>query len=161
MRSHIPGLIRISLAVTLAAGLAGCASEPVVDVYLVSIRPAPSTLFEQRAELSLRFQNLQDSPLNASGVDLILVINDRQIARGVDNRAFTIAPLSDATTTVTVSSSMFDTVRQLLALKDVSAYSYGLKGSLHANGAPRRFDRSGEIKRSSLAPLMGLSDQPP
>ena len=137
----------------LAAWLAGCASEPVVDVYLVSISPAPSTLFEQRAELKLRFQNLQEAPLKATGVDLRLMVNDRQIARGVDNTAFTIPPLSDATASVIVSSSVFDTVRQLLAMKDVQTFSYGLKGRLHTPGTSRYFEKSGEIGRTGLSTL--------
>ena len=159
MRPGITQLFFIAFALPFAAGLlTGCATEPVVDVYLVSIKPAPSTLFEQRAELNLRFQNLQDSPLKASGVDLRLIVNDRQIARGVDNKTFTIPPLADATTTVVVSSSVFDTVRQLMALKDVQTFSYGLKGSLHTGGANRRFEKSGEIGRSSLAPLAPQSN---
>jgi LEA14-like dessication related protein len=146
-------IIRFLTLLAAAAVLAGCATEPLVDVYLVSIKPAPSTLFEQRAELNLRFQNLQASPLKASGVDLKLLVNDRQIARGVDNKSFTIPALADATTTVVVSSSVFATIRQLLAMQGAQTFSYGLKGRLHTNGSNRRFEKSGEIGRSSVALL--------
>jgi hypothetical protein len=125
-----------------------------MDVYLVNIQPMPSTLFEQRARLDLRIQNLTESQIDATGVDLRLIVNDRQLARGVDNKAFSVAPLADVTTSVVVSSSVFDTLRQLLTFQNRQSFSYSMKGKIFATGFNKSFRRSGELTRSDIGKLV-------
>ena len=153
---------RTMFAATLVAllSLAGCTTQPRVEAYLANIKPLPSTLFEQRAQIEIRIQNLSESPIEATGIDLSLVVNNRRLARGVDNRAISIAPLSDTTTKVVVSSSVFDTIRQLLTLGNVQTFRYGLKGKLFTSGLNHRFSRSGEISREDLSVLAPKQSAP-
>lgn len=148
-----PSLFALVAVLLAPLATSGCATQQPVDVYLTGIEPMQSTLFEQRARLKLRFQNLSETPLEVSGVDLRLIVNDRQLARGVDDAAFAIAPLSDATSSVVVSSGLFDAVRQLLALPNRQTFSYSLKGKLYTRGLNKRFNRSGEISRKDLQAL--------
>jgi len=147
------GTISALLAGSFFSLLTGCATQPAVDVYLVNIKPLPSTLFEQRAEIDLRFQNLGDQPIRASGVNISLTVNGKKLAQGVSRGNFTIPPLSESTTSVTVSSGLFDTIRQLLAIPERESFSYILKGKIYADGLDRRFRRSGELHKTDLRAL--------
>lgn len=147
------GTISALLAGSMCTLFTGCASQSAVDVYLVNIKPLPSTLFEQRAEIDLRFQNLGDRPIRASGVTLSLIVNDKKLAQGVARGNFTIPPLSESTTSVTVSSGLFDTIRQLLAIPERESFSYTLKGMIYADGLDRRFRKSGELQKTDLRAL--------
>ncbi len=137
--------------------MGGCATSNTVDVYLRQIKPLPSTLFEQRAEIELRIQNLTDVPVQATGLDLTLRLNDMRLARGVDGQAFTVPRLGETITTVTVSSSVFDTLRQILNARQADTFSYALKGRVITAGVDKRFNRRGEISRADLQPLVGGS----
>jgi LEA14-like dessication related protein len=148
MRSIKPWLMAIAIV-----AMPGCAVQPTVDVYLTNLKPLQSTVFEQRAELSLRFQNLRPEPLEVSGMDVRLIVNDKRLARGVTNQSFTIEPLAEATSTVIVSAGMFDTIRQLLGMRERQSYSYSLEGKLYTPGINRRFRRSGELSRRELGAL--------
>jgi LEA14-like dessication related protein len=141
------------LAVILTC--AGCASQRTVDVYLTQISPMPSTLFEQRAKVELRIQNLSETPIQATGIDVTLRLNDQRLARGVDGQAFTVPRLGETTTSVIVSSSVFDTIRQVLSMRNVETFTYGLKGRVITDGLDRRFARRGQIDRADLMPLVG------
>lgn len=145
--------IRTLLPLLALAALGACSSQPRVEVYLANITPLPSTLFEQRVRLDLRVQNLSEQPISATGADVRLILNDRQLARGVSNQPIEIAPLSDAMTSVDVSSSVFETIRQLLTFESRQAFSYALKGKLFMTGLDRRFSRAGELTRDDLAKL--------
>ncbi len=52
-------------------------------------------------------------------------------------------------------SSLFDTVKQILSLRDREVFTYTLKGKVFTSGLDQRFDKSGEISRSELEPLAG------
>ena len=132
----------------------GCASQGKVDVYLVNVTPMPSTLFEQRARLDLRVQNLSDAPLEATGLDVALEVNGRRLARGVDGHAFTVPRMGEALASVIVSTSVFDTVKQILGMRERQVFTYALKGKVTA-GVDRRFSKTGEISRADLLPLRG------
>ena len=134
-------------------GVAGCATQPPVEVYLTNIAPMPSTLFEQRVRLDLRVQNLTEKPVRATGADVQLMVNGRQLARGVSSEPVEVAPLGETATSVVVSSSVFDTVRQLLGLPGRTSFTYALRGKLFTNGFNRRFKRSGELTREDLGRL--------
>ncbi len=135
-----------------------CVSTPTVEVYLKQISPMPSTLFEQRAKIELRILNLTETPIQATGLDVTLRLNDQRLAHGVDGAPFTVPRLGESTATVVVSSSVFDTIRQILSLRDnTDTFSYGLKGRVITDGMDKRFNRRGEISRADLQPLVGGS----
>ncbi|XOV82213.1 MAG: LEA type 2 family protein [bacterium] len=143
---------------TCLAVLSGCASTAGVDVYLTSITPLPSTLFEQRVRLDLRVKNLQETPIQASGIDVSLRLNGKRLARGVDGQAISVPRLGETTASVVVSSSIFDTVKQLLSMRERDVFTYGLSGKLITPGIDKRFNRSGEISRADLQPLVQAAD---
>lgn len=142
------------LATLCLLGLGGCATQPQVEVYLTNIAPMPSTLFEQRVRLDLRVQNLSESPLRATGADVALVVNGRQLARGVTNTPLEVDALDEAATSIVVSSSVFDSLRQLLGLPGRTSFTYALKGKLFTSGLNKRFTRSGELTREDLGRLL-------
>jgi LEA14-like dessication related protein len=136
------------------AALGGCSTTQGVDVYLTNITPMPSTLFEQRVRLDLRVKNLQEAPIQATGIDVSLRLNGKRLARGVDGQTISVPRLGETTASVVVSSSIFDTVKQVLSLRDRDVFTYGLSGKLFTQGIDKRFNRSGEISRAELQPLV-------
>ena len=149
------------LLALMSGVLGGCATTQAVDVYIVNIKPLPSTLFEQRAEIEVRFQNLESQPIEARGVNLRLAVNEKRLAQGVSNRAFTIPPLSEARAQVAVSSGLFDTVRQLLSVPARESFSYELRGRIHTGGIDKRFRAAGELSKQDLQALAPPSGTAP
>jgi len=143
-------LMRIAVVWLSMATVSGCVAPGKVDVYLTNITPMPSTLFEQRTRLDLRLQNLSEVPIDATGLDVALRVNGRRLARGVDAAAFTIPRLGETSVSVVVSTSVFDTIKQILGLRDRQVFSYTLKGKVITDGIDQRFSRSGEISRADL-----------
>jgi LEA14-like dessication related protein len=146
--------MRLIFLLCVLMASAGCTSTAVVDVYLTNITPMPSTLFEQRARLELRVQNLSEEPLEATGIDVDLRLNGKRLARGVDGTGFTVPRLGETITSVVVSSSVFDTITQLLTLQGRDVFTYGLKGRVITPGIDKRFSRGGQLSRADLQPLV-------
>ena len=146
--------MRLTLLLCVLMALTGCTSTAAVDVYLTNITPMPSTLFEQRARLELRIQNLGEKPLQATGIDVDLRLNGKRLARGVDGVGFTVPRLGETTTSVVVSSSVFDTISQLLTLQGRDVFTYALKGRVITPGVDKRFSRAGQLSREDLQPLV-------
>ena len=137
----------------LSVSLSGCAIQPSVDGFVTSIRPMPSTLFEQRAEIQLRLRNLSESTLTASGIDVQMLVNGKRLARGVKAENIAVDPLSERLVSVTVSTRAIDIFRQVLGIQDREMYSYRLKGRLVTSGLDKRFEHGGEISRAELLRL--------
>lgn len=161
--SKTPSARRSSWRAVLFAGCiallsAGCAMQPHVDVLVSRVAPAQSTMLEQRAQIDVHIRNFSDRAIAASGMTLELDVNGRSFARGVSNQTFTVPALGEATTTVVVGVSVFDVVRQLLALEYRATYDYVLRGKIFGSGAmtpDTRFSRRGEFTRAQLATLGG------
>ena len=139
--------------VLVAALTAGCAAPSPVDVWVTDIAPMPSTLFEQRARLGLRVQNLGEAPIEATGVQVKLRVNGRMLAQGVDGASFSVPRLGDTTTSIVVSSTLFDTIKQLLALQGARSFAYALVGDIYTARTKLRFKRTGELSRADLEAL--------
>ena len=132
--------------------LAGCTTQPQVDVIVSRIAPAQSTMLEQRAQIDVRIRNFSDRAIAASGMTLELDINGGRFARGVSNQAFSVPALGESVTSVVVGISVFDVVRQLLALEGRQTFDYVLRGRIFGTGVfSGRFDRRGELTREQLA----------
>ena len=155
---------RVALGLTvLSLLLAGCASQPRMDVALVGLAPVESTLLEQRLRVDFRLQNFSERVVRATGVEVTLNVNGQRLARGVDNGAFEVDRLGETRVSAVVSTSLFDVARQLLALQDRETFSYELTGRLYLDGWPRSlpFSRSGEISRGDPARLVGAGGRTP
>ncbi|MEM7080920.1 MAG: LEA type 2 family protein, partial [Pseudomonadota bacterium] len=143
-------VIKYLLPVWVLLGASGCVTTPDVEVFVTAFKPMPSTLLEQRVRLDLRVQNLSERELNITGLDLHLRVNNRRLARGVSNQQVSIPRLSEGKLSVVVSSSLFDSIRQLLAVPETERFQYSLAGKVFTSGLTRRFRRAGEIERGDL-----------
>jgi LEA14-like dessication related protein len=153
-------LAAAGLVLTALAG--GCAA-PAVDVALVGLAPLESTLLEQRLRLDFRLQNASQRSIQATGLDVVLDVNGRQLARGVDNGVFRLDPLSETRVSAIVSTSLLEVARQLLTLVERDRFDYRLRGRVYLDGWPRSiaFTRSGEITRDQLERLAGIGGRSP
>ena len=130
-------IARVTALLTLLLA-AGCASLTAVEppsVQVTSLRmlePAQGSL-EQRFAVGLRLVNPNNRALSIDGLDFELDLNDQRLARGVTNRAFELPRLGEAETSVIVTTSVFDLLRQAVELgnrRDVPL-DYRLRGRLH------------------------------
>lgn len=150
-----PSLIRAFILLAVSTTLLSCVLQRRdVDVFLVQVIPLSSTLLEQRARIDIRIQNLSDEPIIANGMELRMDVNDRRFVRGVSNTEFTVPRLSEEVVSIEVSSSMLDTVRQLLSVTQAQELEYDLVGRLFTQtGSSQRFVRRGSITREDLQAL--------
>jgi LEA14-like dessication related protein len=146
-----------ALFIALLALMSGaCASLQDLespDVVVTAIRPLDATMLEQRFEVDLRIYNPNNKELRIDGVSFDLDINGRRLARGAGASDLVLPRLGEATTTVTVSSSVFDLARQFMALGQEETLSYNLVGKIHLGsglGGSLPFERSGEIGSREL-----------
>lgn len=153
-------IIARSLACLLLVTTVGCASwlmkgEPP-EVLVTNVTPLEGTAFEQRLQVDLRIRNPNDFDLFVTGIDFMLNLNGKRLARGLGNTTITIPRLSDAVVSVQTSTSTFDVVRQLLSFSQAQDLSYNIMGLLHLKDGRLPFDSSGtllEKNQLSGAPL--------
>lgn len=142
----------VVLALLTAAGCANLAALEAPDVQVTSLQllePAPGSL-EQRFEVGLRLVNPNNRSLAVDGLDFELDLNDRRLARGVTNRVFELPRLGEAETSVIVTTSVFDVIRQAVELgsRRETAMDYRLRGRLHLGSGFVRtvpFDHRGTL----------------
>jgi len=155
MSSLLSRALILPITLIISVTLPSCALQPRdVDVFLVQVSPLSSTLLEQRARIDIRIQNLSDNPIVATGMELQMDVNNRRFARGVSNAEFTIPRLGEELVSIDVSSSMLDTIGQLLSITQEGEFEYDLRGRLYTpTGRSQRFIRRGAISREDLRAL--------
>jgi LEA14-like dessication related protein len=129
---------RLALALLLLLAAAGCASvtslqAPEVQVTsLQLLAPEPGSL-EQRFAVGLRLVNPNNRSMAVDGLDFELDVNDKRLARGVTNRAFELPRLGETDTTVVVTASVLDLLRQAVdyAGRPDTPLNYRLRGRVH------------------------------
>ncbi len=142
-------------ALLLLLCLGACTSmsslePPEVQVTsLEMLAPAPGAL-EQRFAVGLRLVNPNNRAIAVDGLDFELDVNGQRLARGVTNRAFELPRLGEAETSVVVTTSVFDILRQAVQLSERrdEAMDYRLRGRLHLGSGFVRtvpFNRSGTL----------------
>lgn len=137
----------------------GCASYEPLDVAVINLKPLPGSLLEQRIRVDLRIQNPSDETLYVTGMQFKLDVNGRRLARGVSDASYPIPRLSEVTTSVVASTTLFDWLRQLTGLETGQSLSYRLSGKVYLKNGLRRslpFRRRGEI---DLSPKRRTPDQ--
>jgi len=145
--------------ITLALLAVGCASfgtrlEPP-EVTLVGLRPVPGGSFEQRFVLELRVVNPNEVPISAEGLDIVLELNGRRLARALSGETFEIPRLGDRVVQVTASTNPLDLFRQALSLPRSTGLDYQLRGRLLLADSLGwlRFTREGSLlPEGTLAP---------
>ncbi len=142
-------------AILLSLGLAGCAhlmqlEAPDVQLTRLEIlEPTPGAL-EQRFAVGLRLINPNNRAIKLNGLDFELEVNGQRLARGVSDRPFELPRLGDAETSVIVTTSLYDVLRQAVLLGDrrTTALDYRLRGRLHLGVGLLRslpFDHRGSL----------------
>jgi LEA14-like dessication related protein len=142
----------LPFAALLVSACASLASLEPPEVRVSSLRVLesdPGTL-EQRFEVGLRVLNPNNRDIAVDGVDFELDVNDRRLARGLSSEGFTLPALGETTTTVVVTTSLLDLLRQAYDLSQRGGQSldYQLNGKLHlASGLVRTipFDYAGKL----------------
>jgi LEA14-like dessication related protein len=149
----------VARAATLALLLTatGCASvtalePPQVEVTSVSfLEPMPGSL-EQRFAVGLRLLNPNNRALAIDGLDFDLDLNDRRLASGVTNQPFELPRLGQAETSVIVTTSVREVLRQALDLgtRLDAPMDYRVRGRVHLGTGFIRsvpFDYRGRLAR--------------
>lgn len=130
------------LAVALACLLAGCSTlGPALEqpeVYLLSITPLESTLFEQRVETEFRLRNPNDIDLAIDGLDLVVKVNGTRLARVLSSDSVTVPRFGEAKLKATASTSTLDVLRQISALSHSQEPSYEISGYVYLGDRFRR-----------------------
>jgi LEA14-like dessication related protein len=144
-------LLLVALTLTVAA----CASvssleAPEVRVTGLTMLEAEPGSMEQRFLVSLRLTNPNNRAIVIDGLDFELDVNDRRLARGVTAERFELPRLGEADTSVVVTTSLFDVLRQVMTLgsKRDGGLDYRLRGRLHLGSGLVRtipFDHRGQV----------------
>lgn len=127
----------------------GCGSlflkgEPP-EVLVTNVTPLDATLFEQRLRVDLRVRNPNDFDYHLTGIDFILNLNGKRLARGLGNKEVTIPRLGDAVMTIDTTTSTLDIVRQLFELAQKPVLTYDIKGVLHSTYGRLPFTTAGTL----------------
>lgn len=147
-----------SVVLLLASLLGGCAQYKPVDVFVIGLQPVEGSALEQRIRVDLRFQNPNDQPIDAHGMQVRLDVNGARLARGVSDAPFTIPRLGEATTSIVATTSLFDLAKQIIALSGTQSFKYVLEGDVYVDSMPGGFGRSvsfhneGEFKPGEVNP---------
>lgn len=129
-------LLALGLVVAVLSG-AGCASFVAADqlqVSVVDLRPAASTVWETQVELAVRVTNEGDRPVAISGSAHKLWLNGTAVGRGVANEPVTVPALGTAVVRVTVHLENLALIRKATELRDAPQVSYRLDSRFARDG---------------------------
>ena len=152
------GMTRLLQSLLLIAGLMampGCATflanlEPP-EIGVINVLPLEAEgTFEQRAKVELRIINPNDFDLQITGISFQLDINDRRFTRGVSNESFTVPRLGEAKTSLVVSTTVLDILRQVMALDERQQSTYAISGKVYLGHARMRslsFKHTGDLAK--------------
>lgn len=142
----------VSLLVLLAAGCASLSSLEPPEVRVTNVRPVPAERgsLEQRFAVELNLLNPNHRAVEVDGMDFELDLNGRRLARGVSSDGFTLPALGETRTTVVVTTSITDVLRQVyeLSREQPAQLEYRVRGKLYLGSGFLRtipFDRSGNL----------------
>lgn len=144
--------MRFLAAACLLLTVAGCATAPRPDVFVIGIEPLPGDTLEQRVRVDLRVQNPTRQRISATGMSMRLLVNGQPLARGVSAEAFSVPPLGETTTSIVASTTVFDLMRQLYGAQTRPGIDYRLEGKLYLDDPLRRalsFEREGMLAPGS------------
>jgi len=152
----MPRFLTLLAVLGLCLAATGCASltsleTPELKVTSFRVLEQESASLEQRFAVGLRVINPNNRDIDVDGIDFSLDLNGRQLARGVSDEPFRLPRLGEAETSVVVSTSLLDMLRQAVELgqQEEDTLKYRLRGRLHLGGVFLRsipFDYSGKLE---------------
>jgi LEA14-like dessication related protein len=141
--------IVVLVAALVTGACTGLASlePPEVHVASLSLLESEPGSLEQQFEVGLRLLNPNNRDIAVEGVDFELEVNGQRLARGLSSEAFTLPRLGEQTTSMVVTTSVIDLLRQAYGLSG-EALEYRVRGRLHLGSGFVRtvpFDHAGRI----------------
>jgi LEA14-like dessication related protein len=117
------------------------------EVSLVDLGPLPSEGFEQRFAVTLRVVNPNEIPLASDGLDLILEMNGRRLARALSDESFIVPRMGERLVTLVATTNLIDLFRQVVRLPEAGRLDYTLRGRVLLSGSAGwlRFERKGTL----------------
>lgn len=150
-------MVRPSILLTVALGLAGCATLHHTDppkVTLVGVEPAEAEGLEMRMQLKLRIQNPNDVPIEYNGIYVELDVQNKSLASGVSSQSGTVPPFGEAIVGVPVAVSIMGIAGQAMGMlggKSLDKITYEMSGKLNSTtSGPLRFKSQGEVSLADL-----------
>ncbi len=145
LRILIAGLLL--LAALSSAGCTYMARETLPPrVQLLDLQLQAVQLFEQRYLMTVRLQNPNDFDLDIRGFDFNIELNGKPFAQGVSDKAVSVPSFADATTEISLSSSILTLMNQLNENGD--EVKYRIFGHVKLKGVPIpvSFESKGDLK---------------
>lgn len=140
-------------AISVAVALCGCSAfGPAIEepeVFLLSITPIESTLFEHRMEAAFRVRNPNDVDLDLRGLDLEIRVNGTRLARVLSGEEVTIPRFGETTIRAIASTTTGDLLRQAAILGRTEQPYYDISGYVYLGSSLGRrrvkLERSGKL----------------
>jgi LEA14-like dessication related protein len=101
------------------------------EVFLLSITPLESTLFEHRVETAFRVRNPNDVDLDLRGLDLEVRVNGTRLARVLSGEGATVPRFGETTIKAVASTTTGDLLRQAAALGRTEQPFYEISGYVY------------------------------
>lgn len=145
------------LAALLALALPGCAlmalSLEKPDVSLVGIEMGEnSSLFEQHLKLTLKVSNPNSRDITIDGVSFRVELGDRELARGLTNKAVVLPKLGEVRVPIDATVSLLSVFNEIPKLLGSAGLAYRLRGEVITHDYGRLpFDRKGELGRDNTS----------
>jgi len=118
-------LLMMCSLLSACAGITYHAEPPQISVS--NIQLVDAQLLEQRYELTLRVQNINDFPLFIKGLSYKLYINGSEFAHGISKQPLDILPYEEQLLTVSLVSNTFGLIQQFKSLNN-KAINFRLSG---------------------------------
>lgn len=131
MRRRIRNHAVVMAVVFLMIGCAALQLQPP-SVTVASLRVIEANLLEQRFLFKLRVQNPNDYDIPVKGMSFEITINDEPFVKGVSDKPYTLARLSETMVEVAAVSDLSGILRQIGALREGNKKSvaYRVRGRL-------------------------------
>lgn len=120
------------LILSACAGLGKRLEEPRITLANIAVRDI--NLIETVFQVDLRVYNTNDAPLEVTGLDCEIELNDRHFATGVSNSKVKIASYETATIPIVAYSSVLDLVKSVQGLQNKEKLKYRIAGRIRLGG---------------------------
>ena len=123
-----------------------------LDVTLVDLQFEGVTLFETSANLQLRINNPNDTPVTIDGSTHEVYVNGLYLGRGTSDEMVTVPRLNSATQSVQVKLSNLSMIGKLQSLLESKGFDYSIESAFYVKGNLGRWKvttkEAGELARN-------------
>lgn len=163
------GVIRVALALWLAAAAGGCATTDALEemeITLTGLEFTEATLFETTMVASIRVANPNPTPLSFEGASFKLYLDDRKVGIGLAPDPFTVDGLATTVVPVTFHINNATAIFRIVeVLKDKREVGYGVRGSLFTDaslgGRKLKVEKMGTLDLENFEVPHSIEPPPP